>query len=74
MPAPESPIFGGTPGETMRYGGHGFVALVWASRRRHAAIPDARSAQGHTGKRCPPHPAAVSAPRLTFPAAARSIP
>jgi hypothetical protein len=27
---PESPIFGGTPGETMRYGGHGFVALVWS--------------------------------------------
>ena len=25
---PEDPIFGGTPGEVMRYGGHGFVALV----------------------------------------------
>jgi hypothetical protein len=25
---PENPIFGGTPGEIMRYGGHGYVALV----------------------------------------------
>jgi hypothetical protein len=25
---PPDPIFGGTPGETMRYGGHGFVAFI----------------------------------------------
>jgi hypothetical protein len=25
---PQNPIFGGTPGEIMRYGGHGYVALV----------------------------------------------
>ncbi len=25
---PENPLFGGTPGEIMRYGGHGYVAVI----------------------------------------------
>ena len=25
---PEAPVFGGTPGEIMGYGGHGYVALI----------------------------------------------
>jgi len=25
---PENPVFGGTPGEVMRFGGHGYVALI----------------------------------------------